>query len=115
MKEWRDRWVVLTTNFLFTFTNKKREEMTDVLEIKEIEGIKSYVKKSEDMTPTGFKVESSENTLVLSAKDKDEKWSWIVTLERLLDFKMSKSTSDCKTFEDVRSIGFKSLSEYERV
>ena len=24
LKEWRSRWVVLTSNFLFTFTNKKR-------------------------------------------------------------------------------------------
>ena len=30
--------------------------MTDVLEIKDIEGIKSYLKKSDDMTPNGFKV-----------------------------------------------------------
>lgn len=23
LKEWRERWIVLTTNFMYTFTNKK--------------------------------------------------------------------------------------------
>lgn len=64
------------------------------------------------MTTLGFKVESTENTLVLMAKDKHEKWSWMVTLERLLDFKMSKSSSDCKSIDDVKNMGFQSMNEY---
>ena len=47
------------------------------------------------------------------AKDRDEKWSWIVTLERLADFKISKGASECKSVEDVKNLGFKSLNEYE--
>ena len=59
LKEWRKRWVVLTSNFVFTFTNKKLQEMTDVVEVKEIIGVKSYVKKEDDLTPTSFKIEST--------------------------------------------------------
>lgn len=33
--------------------------MTDVVEVKEIIGVKSYVKKEDDLTPTSFKIEST--------------------------------------------------------
>lgn len=63
--------------------------MTDVVEVKEIVGLKSYLKKEDDLTPTSFKIESSENTLHFSAETTQEKWAWIVVVERLVDFKMS--------------------------
>ena len=63
--------------------------MTDILEVKEIIATKSYVKKEDDLTPQSFKIESSENVLHLMAKDTAEKWAWIVTVERLVDFKYS--------------------------
>ena len=43
--------------------------MTDVVEIKEVIGVKSYVKKEDDLTPTSFKIESTENVLHFMAKD----------------------------------------------
>jgi hypothetical protein len=34
LKEWRERWIVLTTNYLYTFTSKSLEEVTDILDLK---------------------------------------------------------------------------------
>lgn len=85
--------------------------MTDVVEIKEVIGVKSYVKKEDDLTPTSFKIESTENVLHFMAKDTPQKWAWMVTVERLVDFKTS-NYSECKSIQDVKSLGFNSLNAY---
>ena len=64
------------------------------------------------MTPNGFKIQSSENTVILQAIDLQEKWSWLVTIERLMDYRILKSTGQCKSLEDVSKLGFKSLNDY---
>ncbi len=47
LKEWRERWIVLTTNYLYTFTNKTCEEMTDLIDLKDLKSYKSYLRKDE--------------------------------------------------------------------
>ena len=39
LKEWRERWVVLTANYLYTFTTKNLDEVTDVIDLKDISDI----------------------------------------------------------------------------
>lgn len=34
LKEWRERWIVLTTNYMYTFANKSLEEVTDTIDLK---------------------------------------------------------------------------------
>ena len=46
-KEWRERWVVLTSNFLYTFTSRKMDEVTDTIPLREIKSYKSYLQKDE--------------------------------------------------------------------
>lgn len=45
LKEWRERWVVLTMNYLITFTNKSCKEVTDIMDIRTVKSYKSYVSK----------------------------------------------------------------------
>lgn len=46
LKEWRERWVVLTVNYMITFTNSKCEEITDVMNLRSVKSYKSYVSKN---------------------------------------------------------------------
>lgn len=34
LKEWRERWIVLTSNFMYTFANNKLEEVTDIIDLR---------------------------------------------------------------------------------
>jgi hypothetical protein len=87
LKEWRDRWVVLTQNYVFTFKSKVYIDPTDILDIRTIKSIKSYVKHYEDRDTCAFKLTSDETSLYFRCKGAQEKWSWIVALERLIDYR----------------------------
>ena len=86
LKDWRKRWVVLTTNYIYTFTSNKLEDATDVIDLKDIKTYKSYLRKDEDMVPAGFKIRCNDDMFYFSANDCNEKWSWLVSLERLMDY-----------------------------
>lgn len=45
LKEWRQRWIVLTTSFIYTFTDSNMKEVTDVVNLKEVKSYKSYLRK----------------------------------------------------------------------
>ncbi len=39
------------------------------------------------MIPAGFKIRTLEDMFYFCARNCNEKWTWIVSLERLMDFK----------------------------
>ena len=69
LKEWRERWVVLTMNYLITFTNKTYKEMTDIMDLRTIKSYKSYTCQSEEMIPASFKLRSGDSSFYLCAKN----------------------------------------------
>jgi hypothetical protein len=69
LKEWRERWVVLTANYLYTFTTKNLDEVTDVIDLKDIKSYKSYLRKDEEMIPPGFKLRTGDDMFYLCAKN----------------------------------------------
>ena len=49
--------------------------------------------------------------MYLCAKDAEEKWSWMVVLERLLDYRVNGATNyNNLTF--IKTMGFKSLTQF---
>lgn len=48
LKEWRERWVVLTANYLFTFKSSEYRDPTEVLDLKLIQSIKSYFRRGNE-------------------------------------------------------------------
>ena len=42
LKEWRERWVVLTVNYLFTFKTCEYKNPTEVLDLRIVHSVKSY-------------------------------------------------------------------------
>lgn len=60
LKEWRKRWVVLTSNYLISFANDKKKEVTDTMDLRTIKNCKSYMAKSEEMIPASFKISSGD-------------------------------------------------------
>jgi hypothetical protein len=111
LKEWRERWVVLTFNYILTFTNKTYKEVTDVMDLRTVKSYKSYVSKSEEMIPASFKIRSGDSALYMCAKSTEEKWSWIVTVERLLDYRES-GANNYNNLSYIKSKGFPSLDEF---
>lgn len=45
------------------------------------------------MIPASFKIRSGDAAFYLCAKNVEEKWSWIVSVERVLDFKENGATA----------------------
>lgn len=107
LKEWRDRWLVITHNFLYTFTSKKMDEATDIVDLKDVKSYKSYLRKDEEMIPAGFKLRTSDDMFYFCAKSCHEKWSWIVSLERLLDYKCVGATP-YNNVDYIKTKGFES-------
>ena len=112
LKDWRKRWVVLTTNYIYTFTANNYDEVTDTIDLKNVSNYKSYLKTDEEMIPAGFKIRCMDDMYYFSAKDVNEKWSWLVTLERLMDYKVVGSTF-YNNFDWIKAKGFDSQIDYE--
>lgn len=105
LKEWRDRWVVLTQNYLFTFKSKVYVDPTDIVDIRTIKSIKSYVKHYEDRETCAFKLSADDNSLYFRCKGAPEKWSWIVAIERLMDYR-NNGRSAYNDLDSIKTKGF---------
>ena len=77
VKEWRQRWLVLTPRFLCTFKKQQdyRSAPTEKINLR----LCSTVKSAEDELnrPTSFRVDTSTRTYFFTAKDTAEKETWI--------------------------------------
>lgn len=109
LKEWRDRWVVLTTNYLFTFKSKVYVDPTDILDLRTVKSIKSYLKKYEDRESCAFKIASEDSSMYFRCRGATEKWSWIVALERVMDYR-NYGKSSYNDADAVRNKGFDAVS-----
>lgn len=107
LKEWKKRWMVLTSNYIASFTSNNCKEATEVMEIRSIKSYKSYVSKCEEMIPAGIKIRTGSTAMYLCASSVEEKWSWIASLERLVDLK-EVGPSDYNNIESIREKGFPS-------
>jgi len=104
---------VLTMNFLFIFTNRTLKEVTDYIDLRDVLSYKSYLRKDDDMIPAGFKLTTADERHCFCARNCNEKWSWMVTIERLMDFKYTgKSPYNC--IDWIATRGFMSQGEFER-
>jgi len=111
LQEWRERWLVLTKNYLLIFTNRNLKEMAEFIDLREVKTYKSYLKKDEDMIPAGFKLRTHEDMFYFCARNCNEKWTWLVSIERLMDFKYAgKSPYNNEDF--IRSKGFMGQAEF---
>lgn len=81
--------MVLTMNYIFVFTNNTHQELTEFIDLREVKSYKSIVRKDEDMIPTCFRISTKEDLYYFCARNCNDKWSWIVSIERLLDYKYS--------------------------
>lgn len=80
--------MVLTMNAIQLYANKSGTVPLEEINLKDIKSYKSYVQKGDDMLPAGFKIRSEDDMFYLCARSLNEKWSWIVTFERLMDVKV---------------------------
>lgn len=55
--------------------------------------------------PAGFKIRTDDDQFYYSARNTNQKWSWIVSLQRQLDLK-SNGASPYNNAEFVKSKGF---------
>jgi hypothetical protein len=111
LQEWRERWLVLTKHYLLIFTNRNLKEMAEFIDLREVKTYKSYLKKDEDMIPAGFKLRTQEDMFYFCARNCNEKWTWLVSIERLMDFKYTgKSPYNNEDF--IRSKGFMGQAEF---
>ena len=81
--------------------------MTEAIDLKEITCFRTHLRKSEDSEPNCFYVQAKTTDFAFSTKEANEKWSWIVTLERLFDFK-EKGASSYNNIDQIRTEGFAS-------
>ena len=64
------------------------------------------------MIPAGFKIRSNEEMFYLCARNCNEKWSWMVSLERVMDFKYA-GKSGYNSAEFIQTKGFMGQLEFE--
>lgn len=64
------------------------------------------------MIPPGFKIRTADDMYYFCAKNCNEKWSWLVTLERLMDYKYV-GTSNYNNADWIKTKGFESQVEFE--
>ena len=104
--------MVLTMDSILLYPSKNSTNILNKIELKDVKSYKSYVQKGDDMLPAGFKIRSLDDMFYLCARNLNEKWSWIVTFERLMDFKV-QGKSPYNSMEEVTNRGFPSQKEYE--
>lgn len=69
LQEWRERWMVLTTNYILVFTNKSCKELTEYVDLRDVKSYKSYVRKDDEMIPSGFKIRTLEDMYYFCARN----------------------------------------------
>ena len=85
LKEWRERWIVLTKDHLYSFEHKQvYTKPTEILQISEIETLKSYFKHQQERE-FSFRAESKNINFYLAGKTNQEKWAWQSAIERAVD------------------------------
>ena len=106
LKEWRERWVVLTENNVYSFEKKQvYRNPTEVLPVAEIETLKLYHKEQQER-PFSFRLESKNLNFYLSCSNNQEKWSWVSAVERMIDRKQNNVTNDRRINEVVNRSTF---------
>lgn len=85
--------------------------MTDSIDLKQIKNYKSYVRKEQDVITSCLKIRSDDNMYYLSFTSASQKWSWMVTIQRLIDFKIS-GNSIYNSEEWIKVKGFSSQVQY---
>jgi|JI10StandDraft_1071094.scaffolds.fasta_scaffold794091_2 hypothetical protein len=113
LQEWRERWMVLTMNYILIFTSRNLKELAEFIDLREVKTYKSYLRKEEDMIPAGFKIRTLEDMFYFCARNCNEKWTWLVSLERLMDFKYA-GKSPYNNAEMIKTKGFMGQREFER-
>lgn len=76
-----------------------------MIDLKDIKSYKSYLRKDEEMIPPGFKLRTGDDMYYFCGKNCNEKWSWLVSLERLMDYKYV-GTSNYNNAEWIKTKGF---------
>ena len=64
------------------------------------------------MIPVGFKLRTGENMFYFCARNCNEKWTWLVSLERLMDYKYV-GASTYNNVDYIRTRGFESQVQFE--
>ena len=106
LKEWRERWVVLTENNVYSFEKKQvYRNPTEVLPVAEIETLKLYHQEQQER-PFSFRLESKNLNFYLSCSNNQEKWSWVSAVERMIDRKQNNVTNDRRINEVVNRSTF---------
>lgn len=67
-------------NFIFVFTNRNMKELIEFLDLRDVTSYKSYMKKDDDMIPSGFKIQTVDDMYYFCARNCNEKWSWMVSI-----------------------------------
>ena len=65
------------------------------------------------MIPAGFKIRTLEDMFYFCARNCNEKWTWLVSLERVMDFKYA-GKSPYNNAEWIKTKGFMGQREFER-
>lgn len=85
LKEWKERWMVLTKTHLYSFSGKGQyKNPTEIIPLREVETIKSYYKDQYNK-PFILRVESPDVNLHMSAKNNEEKWAWMTAIEKMIE------------------------------
>lgn len=45
LQEWRERWMVLTMNYILIFTSRNLKELAEYIDLREVKTYKSYLRK----------------------------------------------------------------------
>ena len=81
LHEWKKRFVVLTSEYFYCFSDDNMTELKDVIKLKKIKYYKSYVNKDEKIYPATFVLHTTNlEDFYFSGKTCNEKWSWMVTI-----------------------------------
>jgi hypothetical protein len=85
LKEWRERWIVLTKNYIYSFEHKQvYTKPTEILPVADIETLKSYFKQQQERE-FSFRAENKNINFYLAGKTNSEKWAWLSAIERAVD------------------------------
>ena len=105
--------MVLTLNYVYIFANNSLKEVTDCYDLKDVMTYKSFLRKEHDMIPAGFRLNVDGEDFYFCARNVNEKWVWLVALERTMDYK-EHGNSGYNSLEMVQTRGFMGQAELAR-